>query len=670
MNMNWSRLLFTVIFLVSIAFFARNLYRLFAMLCLGRWENRFDRLKDRMVSMLLFAFGQLRVLRSSYGFNHLLIFWGFMVLLLLNFEFLMAGLFPHFSLAFLGHYPYALLLVMTELMSVLVLFAVAAATIRRLFFRPDYIEASLDAFLILGLIAVLMVAYFGYHAGEIHLGTTIWAAWMPVSRLASALYASLSPQAAEGVTGTFWWIHALVLLAFLNYLPYSKHLHILTAIPSCFFRSFSVPQTVPPLEFEKGNHFGVSKINQFSWKDLLHFMACTECGRCQAACPAERTGKSLNPRLLVHEGKRNLFINSQAMWNGRRIDSLPPPVDEKAMKVSLIGEGHESIAEEDLWPCTTCGACMVECPVFIEHVPKIIEMRRHLVMEQARFPEELLRFFENTEQRFNPWGIAPSDRAKWAQGLDVPFLEAGRPVEYLFFVGCSGSFDSRTRHIVTSMTRILNAAGVSWAILGNEEKCCGDSLRRLGNEYVFHQLAMDNLQLFEKYGVTRILTHCPHCYTTLKNDYAQFGANYSVIHHTQFIDQLVREGKIQLRKRVNGRTVVHDSCYLGRYNGIYEPPRNVLRAVSEGIPPLEMPRHEAKSFCCGAGGGRMWLEERAGKRIYLERTEEALATRPSTIAVSCPYCMTMFEDGVKEIKAQDTVQVRDIAEIVAEAIEA
>jgi len=248
-------------------------------------------------------------------------------------------------------------------------------------------------------------------------------------------------------------------------------------------------------------------------------------------------------------------------------------------------------------------------------------------------------------------------------------VEEGRPVEYLFFAGCSGAFDSRGRSVVASMTKILNAAGVSWAILGNEEKCCGDSLRRLGNEYVFHKLAVDNLQMFKKYGVTRILTHCPHCYTTLKNDYAQFGADYEVIHHTEFLDQLVREGKITLQKRVNGRTVVHDSCYLGRYNGIYEAPRNLIRAASEGVPPLEMPRNEAKSFCCGAGGGRMWLEENAGKRIYLERTEEALATQPSTIAVACPYCMTMIEDGVKEVQAQDKVQVRDVAEIIAEAME-
>ncbi len=669
MNMNWSRLIFAVIFFVSIAFFLRNLFRLFAMLCLGRWENHFDRLTDRLVSMLWYAFGQLRVVRSRFGYNHLLIFWGFMVLLLLNFEFLVAGLFPRFSLSFIGHTPYGVLLVLTEVMSVLVLAAVGAAAVRRIFFRPDYIEASLDAFLILGAIAVLMAAYFGFHAGEIRLGTTDYAAWMPVSRLAAGLYATLSPRGAEVVTGAFWWIHALVLLAFLNYLPYSKHLHILTAIPNCFFRSFTVPKTVQPLVFEKGNNFGVSKITQFTWKDLLHFMACTECGRCQAACPAERTGKSLNPRLLVHGGKRNLFINSQAMWNDRRIDSLPPPVDENEMPVALIGEGEESIAEEDLWACTTCGSCMVECPVFIEHVPKIIEMRRHLVMEQARFPEELNRLFENTEQRFNPWGIAPSDRIKWTQDLNVPVVEEGRPVEYLFFAGCSGAFDSRGRSVVASMTKILNAAGVSWAILGNEEKCCGDSLRRLGNEYVFHKLALDNLQMFKKYGVTRILTHCPHCYTTLKNDYAQFGADYEVIHHTEFLDQLVREGKITLQKRVNGRTVVHDSCYLGRYNGIYEAPRNLIRAASEGVPPLEMPRNEAKSFCCGAGGGRMWLEENAGKRIYLARTEEALATQPSTIAVACPYCMTMIEDGVKEVQAQDKVQVRDVAEIIAEAME-
>jgi Fe-S oxidoreductase len=338
------------------------------------------------------------------------------------------------------------------------------------------------------------------------------------------------------------------------------------------------------------------------------------------------------------------------------------------MKTPLINGTEESVATDAIWACTTCGACMVKCPVFIEHVPKIIGMRRHLIMEKAHFAEELIAFFENTEQRFNPWGIAPTDRAKWTQDLTVKTLAEDTAVDYLFYVGCAGSFDSRNRQVVTALTTILNAANLSWGILGNEEKCCGDSLRRLGNEYVFDKLARDNIELFKKYRVKKIITYCPHCFSTLKNDYRQFGADFEVIHHSQLIHSLIDQGKIVLKKAGNGKTVIHDSCYLGRYNEIYQEPRAIIKAASGGTAPLEMGRCGEESFCCGAGGGRMWMEELIGKRIYLERTQEALKTDPSTIAVSCPYCMTMFEDGIKDEKAQDRVKVKDLSEIVVEAM--
>jgi Fe-S oxidoreductase len=312
---------------------------------------------------------------------------------------------------------------------------------------------------------------------------------------------------------------------------------------------------------------------------------------------------------------------------------------------------------------------MRECPVLIEHVPKFIEMRRHLIMEQAKFPKELFLFFENMEQRSNPWGIAPTDRAKWVEELDVPILKQGNPVDYLFFVGCFGSFDSRTREVTKAIAKIFNAASLSWAILGNEEKCCGDSLRRLGNEYVFEQMARENIRLFEKYGVHKIVTHCPHGYTTFKNDYKQFGGNFEVIHHSELIEQLIREKRLKLKKSINERIIYHDPCYLGRYNNIYEPPRNIIRMATGGKTLLEMDRQRDKSFCCGAGGGRMWLDETEGKKIYLERTQEALRKNPSIIAVACPFCMTMFEDGVKQEDVEDKVHVKDIAEIVAQAME-
>jgi Fe-S oxidoreductase len=618
--------------------------------------------------MFLYAFVQLRVVSEKFGINHFLLFWGFMLLLLVNAQFFIAGVFPLFSFAFLGTIPYGIMLFLADIMSLVVLVSVIISVIRRVFFRPPHIEPTLDAFFILSLVASLMVAYFGLHACEIQLGEDTMVSWIPISHALSNLFATTAPETTHLLARIFWWIHALVLLFFINYLPYSKHLHILTAIPNCFFRSFSFVTTVPRMVFKKGLTFGTSKVVQFSWKDLFDFLSCTECGRCEAACPAHNTDKPLNPRQVIHEGKLNLLANGKVILSSRPADTLASAPQDASMAIPLINGREESVSTDAIWACTTCGACMVKCPVFIEHVPKIVEMRRHLVMEKADFTEELIGFFENSEQRFNPWGIAPTDRAKWAQELDVKILADGAEVEYLFYVGCAGAFDSRNRQVTTAVTTILNAANLSWGILGTEEKCCGDSLRRLGNEYVFDQLVRDNIEIFKKYGIKKIITYCPHCFNTLKNDYKQFGADFEVIHHTQLIHALIKQGKITLKGNANGRTVIHDSCYLGRYNEIYKEPREILKGASQGNAPLEMQRRGQESFCCGAGGGRMWMEELIGKRIYLERTQEALKTNPSTIAVSCPYCMTMFEDGIKDEKEQDNVKVKDIAEIVVESM--
>jgi Fe-S oxidoreductase len=307
------------------------------------------------------------------------------------------------------------------------------------------------------------------------------------------------------------------------------------------------------------------------------------------------------------------------------------------------------------------------CPVFIEHVPKLIGMRRHLVMEKAEFPPELMNLFDNVEQRFNPWGIAPGERGKWAQDRGVRVLADDVRVEYLFFAGCAGGLDSRNRHTALALAKIFDAAGLSWGILGAAEKCCGDSLRRLGNEYVFDRLARDNIQLFNKHGIRKIVTLCPHCLNTLKNDYAQFGAEFEVMHHTQLIADLLRQGRLKLAGQKDGRTVFHDSCYLGRYNGIYQEPRDVLAAAT-GSAPLEMPRSREGSFCCGAGGGRMWMDEDVGNPTNRERTREALQLDPTTISVACPYCMIMLEDGLRDEGKTGTVKVKDVAEIVAAAM--
>jgi len=652
---------FAVVFVVAMALFTWSCFRRFRMVTLGKAENRFNNIGKRIWNMVFYAFIQRCTISHGYrfGLNHAVLFWCFMILLIANTEFLLHGLFPNYiSFSLLPAGAYYTLSCIFDIVSILVLLAVCIAVVRRLVFPPSYIVArSRDAFVILTLIAVLMLAFFGMHAAEIAQGSETVARYMPISSfIASSFMSRVSSAGLASSAHLFWWIHAIVLLSFLNYLPYSKHMHILTAIPNCFFKSLEKASTQPREEFKKGKTFGVGQVDEFTWKDLFDSYSCTECGRCSDVCPANFTGKPLNPRLVIHDIKINL------LENGSLVAKKEEPV------LSLIGGIREgSIAEDALWACTTCGACMEVCPVFIEHVPKIIDMRRNLVEMRARFPEELLLFFENTEQRSNPWGIAPAERIKWAAEIDARPFEAGK-TEYLFYVGCSGAFDARSRRVTLATTRILDAAGVSWGILGKDELCCGDSLRRLGNEFVFDRMAKENIKMFEERGVKKIITQCPHCYSTLKNDYRQYGAELEVIHHTELINNLIKKGKLKLNGAKDlGNVVFHDSCYLGRYNNIYEAPRKALASVIKQSP-AEMERHHEHSFCCGAGGGRMWLEERLGTRIDMARVEEALKKDPGTICVCCPYCMTMFEDGLKDMNADDKVQVLDLAEIVASAL--
>jgi Fe-S oxidoreductase/nitrate reductase gamma subunit len=651
--------IFAAIFTVAITLFGWSCFKRFRLVALGKNDSRFDNVGQRLWNMLFYAFGQRRVISRPFGFNHFVLFWCFVILFIANAEFLLNGLFPdEVDLSKLPEGAYFTLSFVFDLVSLFALLAVCIAVIRRLTFPPSYIEArSRDAFVILGLVATLMIAFFGLHGSEIAQDIEEAKDYMPISSFVASVFLSgISDGGLEALADVFWWIHAVVLLAFLNYLPYSKHMHILTAIPNCFFKSLKNVNMQPREEFKKGNVFGVGRVDQFTWKGLFDSYSCTECGRCSDVCPANFTGKSLNPRLVIHDIKANL------LENGPRIVKGKDPV------LPLISGGREgSVSEEAIWACTTCGACMEVCPVYIEHVPKVVDMRRHLVEMRAKFPEELLSFFENMEARSNPWGLPPAKRTAWAEQVSAKSFDAGE-TKYLFFVGCAGAFDSRNRRVTLAVARILDAAGISWGILGKDEMCCGDSLRRLGNEYVFDCTVRENIKMFEERGVTKIITQCPHCYSTLKNDYGQYGVELEVVHHTELINSLIEQGKLEFdRTNGLGKLVFHDSCYLGRYNMIYELPRRVVASVA-GQVPGEMERHHDRSFCCGAGGGRMWMEEDLDKRINVARLEEALKENPQTICTCCPYCMTMFEDGLKDKDAEGTVQVLDLAEIVARAL--
>ena len=648
--------IFLGIFIIAIAFFIWSAYRRFRVIGLGQPENRFDARGKRIRSMLLYPFAQLCTLSRSYLFsiNHAIFFWSFLVLVVANILTVLGGLFPRL----LPTGPYPVLALIFELAWVIALLSITVSLLRRLVFRPKYtLPMSPDAAITMSLFVVLMVGYFGLHASQIVQGIEKGGAFMPVSNwLAATFMGNTSIGAAESSGNVFWWLFSIGLLGFIDYLAYTKHTHMLASIPNCYFRSLEKVTTQPREDFEKSKTLGVGQIDQFRWTDLLDTFACTECGRCTDNCPATATDKPLNPRTVIHDLKYNLAKNGQLLLN------------KKEAVLPLIGSDHEgSVATDAIWSCTTCGACMEMCPVFIEHVPKIVGMRRYLVEEKSQFPEELGKLFENMRQRSNPWGIPPTDRARWALGLKVkPFL-TGR-TEYLFYVGCAGAFNARARQTTQSIARILDAANISWGTLGISEKCCGDSVRRLGYEFNYDKMVKENIKMFQDKGIKKIITSCPHCFSTFKNDYRQYGVELEVIHYSELVNRLIEEDKLPLNESVDlGKVVFHDSCYLGRYNGIYEAPRNVLKAVS-GKAPLEIARNHERGFCCGAGGGRMWMEENLGTRINTKRVEEALKEDPKVICACCPYCVTMFEDGLKEKKVNDSVKVLDLAEIVVGAL--
>ncbi len=648
--------LFAPILIAAVALFVWSCWKRLSLTALGRPDDRLDNIGQRISDTLRYAFAQKRVLAKPSGLIHAAIFWCFLVLMVANSEFLLHGLVPAMSFSRLPDCLFVPLMQMIDVVSLITLLAVTAAAIRRVV-APPYPEArTFEAFFILALIATLMLANFGVNAAKISSfqGSTLSMAQqvMPIS----ALFAPYIPAGAgKLVHDLSWWTHALVLLLFLNLLPLSKHFHIITAIPNVFLRRYQQPVLPEREEFIKGHRFGQDTVTGYSWKELLDAFTCTECGRCQLACPASATGKPLNPRRVIHDLKLNLLANGPALKKGAA--PLQP----------LIGEqGDGSISEETIWSCTTCGACLESCPVFIEQMPKLIPLRRHLVEMEASFPEELLNLFENMEGRSNPWGIAPSERGKWATLLGERPFEPGA-TEYLFYVGCAGSFDARAKQVTVALALLLDKAGVSWGILGKDEKCCGDSLRRLGNEFVFDKLARENVALFRERGIQKVIVQCPHCLTTLKNDYQQYGLELEVIHHSQLLLHLVQDGRLKLNRQAEelGKLVYHDSCYLGRHNGIYDEPRQVLE-LATGSMAAELPRSRENGFCCGAGGGRMWMEEFTGERINLNRAKEALEQQPDTVCVACPYCLTMLDDGLKDLQA-DKVQVKDIAEVLAEA---
>ena len=670
--MTINNFIFMIIFIVSILFFIVSVSRLISYLRLGKKEQRTDHLFKRLKRTLLVAFGQSKLLREPLpGLIHFFIFWGFIILLTAILESIGEGFYDGFSFQFLGD-AYALLAFAQELLGAFVIIAVFTSIFWRLIGRPKRLEgySTFDAYFILTLIFIIMVSMFGQSAAKMILKENPETSFRFISSLITPILAGMTISTVKVWYSICWWIHIGCVLVFLNYLPYSKHLHVLSSIPNVFFSRTGPYGAIRPIDLTDENltKFGASDVEDLTWKQLLDGYTCTECGRCHVSCPANNTGKPLSPRKIILDIRHRLLEKAPFAIKNIKLD-------ESVTEHSASGTKHplqkqlvdDFVTEDELWACTTCMACVQECPVSIEHVDSIIDMRRYLVLNESRFPKELKLTFQNLERNYNPWPFGHASRMEWAEGLSIPLISANKNAEYLFWVGCAGSFDERAKKVTRSFVKILQAAGVQFAVLGVEERCTGDVARRAGNEYLAQSLMTENVGTLNKHGVKKILTTCPHCFNTLKNEYPQFGGNYEVIHHSDFILKLISEGKIKLSGKLPAKVTYHDSCYLGRYNGIYESPRKIISNIP-GITAVEMKRSKDKGFCCGAGGARMFMEETIGKRVNHERTEEALALGPDIISTACPFCLTMLSDGVKDKEMAEKVKVKDIAELVAESL--
>jgi Fe-S oxidoreductase len=592
---------------------------------------------------------------------HALIFWGFLILLTTILEALGQAISLDFVLPLIGRSAWLGLL--QDLFAAGVLVGLVIAVAIRVAQRPERFIGShmIEAYRILGLIFWIIVTLFGLNAARIaNALAESPTEWTPVSTALSHLFTWMSPGWERFLVWAFLWAHVAIVLGFLVYLGYSKHLHIITAAGNVFFASTKPRGAITPLRIdmealEAGTQsLGAETITDLTRKELLDLTACTECGRCQSACPAWNTGKPLSPKLLVMNLRDHLFEAGPELLSARADGSEP---ERHALVPDVVDD-------EVVWACTTCGACVQECPVDIEHIDTIVDLRRHLVMGESRFPAEAGALLRNLEGQGNPWGIPQGQRASWADGLDVPVVNGSAP-EYLYWVGCAGSFDDRAKKISRAVAELLQQAGVSFAILGPREMCTGDPARRIGNEYLFQTLAEQNVETMNGVGVTKIVANCPHCFNTLRNEYPEYGGRYQVVHHTELLDELIASGRLKPTEEIRSRVAYHDPCYLGRHNDIYDPPRDVLGRVP-GVEAIELPRHRERGFCCGAGGARMWMEERIGKRVNQERMDEAASTEADTVGVACPYCLIMLDDGARA--RGDETQVLDVAQVVRRSI--
>jgi Fe-S oxidoreductase len=652
----------TILILGAGAFFAFTLQHRLRLLSHLAPEQRLDQPGKRLGQLLRFGFGQRRMVDPEErlpGAMHVLIFAAFLVLSLRTITLFGMGYSSGFHLPLLGvGSPLGrVYLLAKDVVLVAALVGAGYFIFLRALKKPDRMTQSWEAYLILGFIAGLMITDMMFEGSELALRKASFDPGLPVSSAAAAALAGLglSAEALHAVGSVGYWMHICIILAFANFLPYGKHFHVITALPNVYASRLTPTGRLSKLDLESAESFGVAKASDLTWKQGLDVYSCTECGRCQTNCPTYVTGKPLTHKGLNQTIKHHLYDVSAQLLAGKK-DELP------IMPGSVV-------ADDTIWSCTSCGWCETACPVLIENLPRIFDMRRYQTLMEAKFPEEITRVFKGMETQGNPWGLGSNTRDEWASGLSVPRASDGEAFEYLFFVGCAGAYDDRQKKVSRAIVKILDAAGVKFAILGNEETCNGESARRMGNELLFQTLCQANIERMDNYKVRKVLTQCPHCFNTIKHEFPQFGGNYEVVHHTELIASLIAEGRIALRPAAAQKLDVayHDSCYLGRHNGVYQAPRRALEAV-KSLSLKELGRSERQGFCCGAGGGRMWMEEKIGTRINQNRVEEIARSGVSTVATACPFCLTMLRDGVSEKNLEGKLDIKDVAELVAEGL--
>jgi Fe-S oxidoreductase/nitrate reductase gamma subunit len=588
------------------------------------------------------------------GTTHFLIFSGSIIFLLGAFLDAISHYFFHFMHGsfYLGYS------VVVDSFGILAIIGVLMAIARRYIWKPDRLDNRWDDMITLLLILVIVLTGFiieGLRMAATELQTNPdWAPWSPGGYVLARAFSGFSESSLLGWHVGIWWFHVFLSLGAIVWVSLynTKLFHIIWDTVNVFFRDLGPRGALTKIVFEKTEQFGASKIEDFTWKDLLDLDACTRCGRCQDACPAHFSGKSLNPKQVIQDLKQHLY----EVYPGRF--SFKPAETRKEM----LGE---VITDEVIWDCTTCRACQQACPIYIEHISKIIDMRRNLTMEKSRFPEAAQEALKCLGARMHPYRGTTATRTTWCEGLDVDTVSDAKDIDVLYWVGCSAALDDRNMKVARAVVKVLRAAGVKFAILGDEEACCGDPARRMGDEYLFQTICQQNIEILKGHNVTRILTSCPHCFNSLKFEYPQFGGNYEVVHHSQFLLSLLKEGRLKVNNVSSVKAAYHDSCYLGRYNDIYDEPREILKAVNGHI--TELPRRRSASFCCGGGGGHMWMEEDPDKRVNNRRIEEVIQTGVSCVATACPYCLTMFEDGIKAKEAEETIKAKDLAELLADS---